>query len=117
MAEWIEIVVQVLSLVGGGAGISAVIKASNDRKKNNMDGFKTLLDEAQEERQLLKRELQEVKVKTNDIDERNSALTRAFNAAWRCRLVEQITDCPVVQTFNKGSNTCVSKETGKESKK
>lgn len=132
--NWTEI----LGLIGGGAGIVALIKAgidiynaksvrtgvdiSNMEKMLNdsMERYEKLekkFDEFQESSHQYVTELRDRIVKIEDKsqkqEERINGLEKVVNLAWRCKFPTDIKDCPVIKEYEK-RNLCEGCEHHKE---
>lgn len=106
--NWTEII----SLLGGLTGITAVITTIYTMKvkkeSQQIDNLRKIIDELQEDRTLLRGEFNEYKensekrfAKNELIAEQNKKKidqqSQAINLAYRCKAVEHIECCPVLQ--------------------
>ena len=106
--NWTEII----SLLGGLTGITAVITTVYTMKvkkeSQQIDNLRKIIDELQEDRTLLRGEFKEYKensekrfAKNELIAEQNKKKidqqSQAINLAYRCKAVENIGCCPVLQ--------------------
>ena len=106
--NWTEII----SLLGGLTGITAVITTVYTMKvkkeSQQIDNLRKIIDELQEDRTLLRGEFNEYKensekrfAKNELIAEQNKKKidqqSQAINMAYRCKAVENIGCCPVLQ--------------------
>lgn len=100
-----------MGIFGGVSGIISLYKAKPAKTALEIENFKKLLDEAQEERQTLKQEHNEYVKNTEDrmnilnkkiesMDERNTRKVRAINSAYRCSLIKSPQDCIVLKTLD-----------------
>lgn len=115
-------ILSVLAIIFGGGGIiSSGISIYNAKAKKNsveIENFKKLFDEAQEERENIRQQHQDYMEQTDAkidrlekridySDKRNAIKMRAINSAYRCKLPEKVDDCPVLKTLNKESDNDV----------
>ena len=106
--NWTEII----SLLGGLTGITAIITTVYTMKvkkeSQQIDNLRKIIDELQEDRTLLRGEFNEYKdnsekrfAKNELIAEQNKKKidqqSQAINLAYRCKVVENIDCCPVLQ--------------------
>ena len=119
--EWYNIIVLILGGVGGTGGLISLYTAKAKKSSMEIDNFKKLFDEAQEERENIRKTHQDYMKETDAkilkleqkiyySDKRNAIKMRAINSAYRCRLTEKTEDCPVLQTLNQecDSDTCIN---------
>lgn len=119
--EWYNIIVLILGGVGGTGGLISLYTAKAKKSSMEIDNFKKLFDEAQEERENIRKTHQDymketdakilkLEQKIDYSDKRNAIKMRAINSAYRCRLPEKTEDCPVLQTLNQecDSDTCTN---------
>lgn len=105
-------------LIVGFIGTNGITYYLARPKKNSLEieNFKRLFDEAQEERENMKmlynayeektdRRIKELEDKLTKVETKNNALIRAVNTAYRCPLAENIHECPVLQTFDEQCGT------------
>lgn len=117
--EWYEILIGAVGTIGGAGGFISLYTAKAKRTSVEIDNFKKMFDEGQEERENIRKQHQEYQEKTDKkiddlerkieyMDKRNSIKMRAINSAYRCTLPEKTEDCPVLKTLNKesGDDTC-----------
>lgn len=112
---WYEIAVYTVAGLGGLTGISSAIlsfyKAKPEKATTEIENFKRLFDEAQEERKILKdnhekyvsdtdKKIRGLEEKIMEMDRKNSRKLRAINSAYRCKLPEKMSDCPVLKTLD-----------------
>lgn len=86
-----------------------------------IENFKKLFDEAQEERENIRKmysdhttemneKIRKLEQKVEYMDKRNTIKLRAINSAYRCTLPSEIKDCPVLKTLDTeckdDENTC-----------
>lgn len=115
-------VLSILAVIFGGGGlIGGGISIYNAKAKKNsveIENFKKLFDEAQEERENIRQQHQDYMKQTDAkidklekridySDKRNAIKMRAINSAYRCKLPEKVDDCPVLKTLNKESDNDV----------
>lgn len=103
-------------LIGGGlltAGVS-IYMARAKKSTIEIENFKKLFDEAQEERENIRQQhidymaqtdakIDRLERKIDYSDKRNAIKMRAINSAYRCKLPEKTEDCPVLKTLSKES--------------
>lgn len=119
--EWYNIIVLILGGIGGTGGIITLYTAKAKKSSMEIDNFKKLFDEAQEERENIRKTHQDymketdakilkLEQKIDFSDKRNAIKMRAINSAYRCRLPEKTEDCPVLKTLNQecDSDTCTN---------
>lgn len=119
--EWYNILIMILGGVGGTGGIISIYTAKAKKDSMEIDNFKKLFDEAQEERENIRKQhidymaqtdakIDRLEKKIDFSDKRNAIKMRAINSAYRCKLPEKTEDCPVLKTLNKecDSDTCDS---------
>lgn len=112
---WYEILIYVIAGLGGITGISSTIialyKAKPEKATTEIENFKKLFDEAQEERKILKeshskyvedtdKKIKDLESKMGEMDRRNTRKLRAINSAYRCTLPAKMSDCPVLKTLD-----------------
>lgn len=113
--NWTEI----LGLIGGGAGIVALIKAGIDvfnarSNRNTVDlgNMQTMLNDAlarcktlEEQRDSDRKEmhdyLTELRSTISALTNRVNNMEKVVNVAWRCDYAPKVEDCPVVQEYEK----------------
>lgn len=115
----------ILTIVFGGGGIIAggisIYTAKAKKSTIEIENFKKLFDEAQEERENIRQQHQDymkqtdakierLEKKIDYSDKRNAIKMRAINSAYRCKLPEKTEDCPVLKTLNQecDSDTCTN---------
>lgn len=106
--NWTEII----SLLGGLTGITAVITTVYTMKvkkeSQQIDNLRKIIDELQEDRDILRREFNEYKENSEKRFSKNELIaeqnkkkidqqSQAINLAYRCKAVENIGCCPVLQ--------------------
>lgn len=112
---WYETALYIVAGLGGLTGISSAVlsiyKAKPEKATTEIENFKKLFDEAQEEREKLKeshnkyvedtdKKIKGLEDKITEMDRRNSRKLRAINSAYRCKLPEKMSDCPVLKTLD-----------------
>lgn len=120
--NWTEI----LGLIGGGAGIVALIKAGIDiynaksnRTTVDLGNMQKMLDDALKRNDALEKKFNEFVEKTHGyveelrtaivsrddkidkLDERVNHMEKVVNVAWRCKYPDNVEDCPVIQEYEK----------------
>ena len=120
--NWTEI----LGLIGGGAGIVALIKAGIDvytaksnRTTVDLGNMQKMLDDALKRNDALEQKFNEFVEKTHEyieelraavisrddkidkLDERVNHMEKVVNVAWRCKYPDNVEDCPVIQEYEK----------------
>lgn len=119
--EWYNILILILGGVGGTGGIISLYTAKAKKDSMEIDNFKKLFDEAQEERENIRKQhldymkqtdekILKLEQKIDFSDKRNAIKMRAINSAYRCKLPENTEDCPVLKTLNQecDSDTCTN---------
>ena len=108
--DWQEILITALGCLGGTGGIVTLYMARAKRNSLEIDNFRKLFDEAQQERDNIRSTHEAYRRHTdgkiagleNKIDtmyRRQNILQRAINAAWGCRHTDTHRDCPVIKTL------------------
>lgn len=116
--EWYEIIITLVSLVGGTGGFISLYTAKAKKSSMEIDNFKKLFDEAQEERESIRQQhidymaqtdakIDRLEKKIDYSDKRNAIKMRAINSAYRCKLPDKVEDCPVLKTLNRESDNDV----------
>lgn len=120
--NWTEI----LGLIGGGAGIVALIKAGIDvynaksnRTTVDLGNMQKMLDDALKRNDALEQKFNEFVEMTHEyieklratvisrddkidnLDERVNHMEKVVNVAWRCKYPDNVEDCPVIQEYEK----------------
>lgn len=121
--EWYNILILLLGGIGGTGGLISLYTAKAKKSSMEIDNFKKLFDEAQEERENIRKSHQDYMAQTDAkilkleqkidySDKRNAIKMRAINSAYRCKLPEKTEDCPVLQTLNSESDNdlCINNE-------
>lgn len=109
--EWYQIVITILAAVGGTSGLISIYTAKAKKSTIEIENFKKLFDEAQEERENIRKlhvdyttetneKIKSLEHKIEQMDKRNTIKLRAINSAYRCTLPAEIKDCPVLKTLN-----------------
>lgn len=117
--EWYEILIAVLGLVGGTSGILSIYTAKAKKDSMEIDNFKKMFDEAQEERSNIRKQHSEYMTQTDGkidklekkidrMEKRNAIKMRAINSAYRCTYPKDIKECPVLKTLHDEENECDS---------
>lgn len=117
--EWYQIILLILGGIGGTSGIISLYTAKAKKSSMEIENFKKLFDEAQEERESIRKSHQDymnqtdakidrLEKKIDYSDKRNAIKMRAINSAYRCKLPEKLPDdCPVLKTLSDESEeTC-----------
>lgn len=110
--EWYEILIGALGTLGGAGGFISIYTAKAKKSTIEIENFKKLFDEAQEERENIRKQhldymgqtdkkIDDLEKKIEYMDKRNTIKMRAINSAYRCTLPEKTEDCPVLMTLNK----------------
>lgn len=118
--EWYEILIGVVSVFGGGAGLISIYKAKSEKTGIDIDNMQTMLDEshkmyndARAETKELRDEfsaykeenmeyVREFKKRFAAVEERLSKAELAVFQGYRCPFPSKTEDCPVLQEFNRG---------------
>lgn len=113
-----NIILDVIGVVGGTGGLIALYTAKAKRRGMDADTkakevatMQGMINEAQEERKALRemhseyraetdRKIKNLEGKIDRFQRTNTLKIRAINSAYRCRLPEKISDCPVLQTLD-----------------
>ena len=134
--QWYEIVIGVLSVFGGGAGLISIYKARPEKTSIEVKNMKEMLDEAhkmfekaKEEKEEEHREFEEYKAtnmkyiaefkarfakveeRLDKAEETVFHLKGAIYRGYRCKYPEKPEDCPVIREYEKlQCDGCVSCE-------
>lgn len=113
MEWWVN---SLIALFGGGfvSGVVHLYTAKAKKSTIEIENFKKLFDEAQEERENIRQQhidymaqtdakIERLERKIDYSDKRNTIKMRAINSAYRCKLPEKTEDCPVLKTLSKES--------------
>lgn len=117
---------EILGLIGGGAGIVALIKAGIDvynaksnRTTVDLGNMQRMLDDALKRNDELEKKfndfiekthgyIEELRIaivsrddKIDKLDERMNHMEKVVNVAWRCKYPDNVEDCPVIQEYEK----------------
>lgn len=120
--NWTEII----GLIGGGAGIVALIKAGIDiynaksnRTTVDLGNMQKMLDDALQRNDALEKKFNDFVDKTHKyieelrtavvsrddkidkLDDRVNHMEKVVNVAWRCKYPDNVEDCPVIQEYEK----------------
>lgn len=103
-------------LVVGFIGTNGITYYLARPKKNSLEieNFKKLFDEAQEERENMKAlyssyevktecKIKELETKLNNMEKRYNRVLRATNTAYRCPYPQSVKECPVIKTLEEES--------------
>ena len=108
--EWWHLVLGFL----GTNGITFYL-ARPKRNSLEIDNFKKLFDEAQEERENIRKQyieyeekvnkrIKELEDKLSNMEQRSNKMIRAINTAYRCTLATDIRKCPVLEHWDDNTN-------------
>lgn len=110
-----EIIVAILSLIGGGAGVLAWIRFPQEKKKVEADTYKTLSETVTElsetvknqgaEMEKIKAKNNELEIKVEELEDENKNLLRGVN-----RLVNQIRKAGLEPVWTPDNNSDIMKE-------
>lgn len=117
---------EVLGLIGGGAGIVALIKvgidvynAKSNKTTVDLGNMQQMLDDALKRYDALEKKFNEFVEKTHEyveelrqavtnrddkidkLDGRVNKMEKIVNVAWRCKYPDNVEDCPVIQEYEK----------------
>lgn len=116
--DFIGTVLAVLGAVGGTSGVIALYTAKAkrrgmeaDNKAKEVAAMQGMINEAQEERKALREmhaeyrketdlKIEKMGAKIEEYQRKNTLKLRAINSAYRCRLPDQLSDCPVLKTLD-----------------
>lgn len=111
---WYEIAGLLLGAVGGISGIVGgfitMYNAKSNKDTIDISNFHSLIEEERTERKELSKEyheyknivdkkVAEVKKEFEGLREENQKLIKSIYQAYRCRLPNKLSDCPVIQMF------------------
>lgn len=109
---WYEIAIAIVGALGGTGGIISLYTAKAKKSTIEIDNFKKLFDEAQEERKNI-REMHQDYVKETDnkiagleqkvinVEAKNNHFLRTLYTAYKCKLPKTSEDCPVLSSLEK----------------
>ena len=129
---------EILGLIGGGAGIVALIKAGIDiynarSNRNTVDisNMERMLKDSMERNDKLEKKFDEFQKASHEYveglrgrivqiekraqkqEERINHMEKVVNVAWRCKYPENVQDCPVIKEYE-NRHLCESCEHHKE---
>lgn len=121
--EWYNIVITIVGLIGGAGGFLSLYTAKAKKDSMEIDNFKKMFDEAQEERSSIRRQhteymeqtdrkIERLEGKIDYMEKRNAIKMRAINSAYRCKLPQKTLDCPVLKTLNQEEDKDVNESRG-----
>lgn len=108
--EWYNILMGVIGVLGGGAGLISIYHAKVKKDSMEIENFHSLIEEERREREILRTEYreykEEVNVKVAEVkkeveaikEERNNFLMAIYQG-FRCPLPETTEKCPVIKAF------------------
>ena len=109
--EWFSMALSFIGAIGGAGGIISIYTAKAKRDGVVTDSMKKIIDEAQEERETLRKEHNDYKEETNNrirrleehinlLEQRDIIKVRAINSAYRCGFPASPKECPVIRTLD-----------------
>lgn len=124
---WYEVVGLLLGAVGGISGIVGgfitMYNAKSNKDTIDISNFHSLIEEERTERknlaqeyyhykELVEKKVNEVKMEFEELKTENQKMLRSIYQAYRCRLPEKTSDCPVIKMFADGCecSDCNNKE-------
>lgn len=118
---WYEIAVAIIGALGGTGGIISIYTAKAKKSTIEIDNFKKLFDEAQEERENIRKMHQDYVGETNtkiagleekvtSVEAKNNRFLKTLYTAYKCKLPKNNEDCPVLNSLE---NDEIFKETQK----
>lgn len=133
---WYEVLVGILGVFGGGAGLISIYQAKSNKQTIDIGNMQTMLDEAhkmydemKEEKESVNKEFHDYKTETMhyiaEFKERFAKLEKRLDKTedevfglkqsvyqgYRCKFPEKIEDCPVLKEYEKFKcNLCDNKE-------
>ena len=108
--EWYNIIVLLLSTVGGVGGLISMYHAKSNKDTIDISNFQRLIEEEREERRLLKeeyrgyketveRKVEKVKADVEKMQRDNQSMITSIYQAYKCKFPQKLHDCPVVKMF------------------
>lgn len=119
---WYEIVTLLVGAFGGISGFISIYNAKSNKDTIDITNLSKMLDEAREERDIMKQEhaemkkdmeqhLESLKEELLNIEERERKHLASIYRAYRCPLYERQDQCPVLVTFDDNQcDTCTDKK-------
>lgn len=108
--NWVEVFVMVLGAVGGTTGIISIYHAKSKKDTIDISNFHSLIEEERTERKNLANEYHEykdivdkkvasVKKEFEELKAENQKMLKSIYQAYRCKLPDKLSDCPVIRMF------------------
>lgn len=119
---WYEIVTLLVGAFGGISGFISIYNAKSNKDTIDITNLSKMLDEAREERDIMKQEhaemkkdmeqhLESLKEELLNIEERERKHLASIYRAYRCPLYDRQDQCPVLVTFDDNQcDTCTDKK-------
>lgn len=119
---WYEIVTLLVGAFGGISGFISIYNAKSNKDTIDITNLSKMLDEAREERDIMKQEhaemkkdmeqhLESLKEELLNIEERERKHLASIYRAYRCPLYDRQDQCPVLVTFDDNQcETCTDKK-------
>ena len=123
---WYEIVGVLLGAVGGISGIVGgfitMYNAKSNKDTIDIGNFHSLIEEERTERknlvaeyhaykEIVDRKVASVKREFEELKAENQKMLKSIYQAYRCKLPDKLSDCPVIRMFNEGCcEECSEKE-------
>lgn len=110
--NWYEIIIGIIGVLGGTGGFISIYTAKAKKSTIEIDNFKKLFDEAQEERKNI-REMHQDYIKETDakiaglenkvkkVEDKNAHFLMTLYTAYKCKLPKNNEDCPVLNSLEK----------------
>ncbi len=119
---WYEIVTLLVGAFGGISGFISIYNAKSNKDTIDITNLSKMLEEAREERDIMKQEhaemkkdmeqhLESLKDELANIEERERKHLASIYRAYRCPLYDRQDQCPVLVTFDENEcDTCTDKK-------
>ena len=96
---WYNILAVVLGAFGGVGGFISLYTAHAKKTGMEVDNMIKVLGQAQEERETMKKNLTRLEERVSASSKRDIIKMRAINSAYRCTVIKDVADCPVIHTL------------------
>ena len=108
--EWYNILLLIFGGVGGTTGILGFYNAKSNKQTIDISNLTAIIEEERKEREALRREYDDYKESVDDrirmfkvefdkMKQNNLKYLKAVYQAYRCRLPQNICDCPVIKAI------------------
>lgn len=112
--EWYEILTGVLATVGGVGGLISIYKAKPQKRAIEIENLITSMNQeresASEYRKQSESMIERLRLRIERVEKKDKIYYNSIMAAYRCRSVTDMKDCPVISTLDqlcdKNENVC-----------